>query len=69
MMTKNPPSVKNIHRFKDDINFQNYFKIDRLNVLNGMWSASRSIYPVIGCHAGTDGSVFPSEKPSRFYPG
>jgi hypothetical protein len=55
-----------MYQFKEQINYKNYFKFRKSIVQNGLWArlppSTKSIYPVIACHADKTGEAFPSEQ-------
>ncbi|OQX17759.1 MAG: hypothetical protein BWK76_09580 [Desulfobulbaceae bacterium A2] len=55
-----------MYRYPDEINWQAHFWFDRKLIASGIWAslpkASRSIFPIIGCHRNEHGLSFPAER-------
>lgn len=54
-----------MYQFKDEINYINFFKFDKVLVRQKLWAnlpkASKSVYPVILVHCNKKGTAFPSQ--------
>jgi hypothetical protein len=55
-----------MYKFKDEINYTNFFKFDKELVRSGKWAnlrkASKSVYPVILVHCNARGTAFPGQE-------
>lgn len=55
-----------MYKFRDEINYINFFKFDRELVRSGKWAnlpkASKSVYPVILAHCNARGTAFPGQE-------
>ena len=55
-----------MHKFKDEINYINFFRFDKILIKQGLWAnlppASKSVYPVIVVHCNAKGTAFPGQR-------
>jgi hypothetical protein len=55
-----------MYQFKDEINYINFFRFDKMLVRSGKWAdlpkASKSVYPVILVHCNKKGIAFPGQE-------
>jgi len=55
-----------MYKFKDEINYKNFFNFDKDLIRNKQWAAlpksSKSIYPVVAVHCDAKGMAFPSQE-------
>ncbi len=62
-----------MYKFKDNINYVNFFRFDKDLVRNKIWAglpeASKSIYPVLAVHCDSKGICFPSQDTIAIFSG